>query len=710
MKNDTLKGALERFEKSQAGTDRNREEAYEDMKFARLSDQWPDDVVKQRKAEGRPCLTVNKLPTYIRQVVNDARQAKPGIAVNPVDNGADPDTAGVIAGLVRSVERRSKASIAYDTAIDHAVSGGFGFFRIGIDYVSPDSFALEAKIHRIHNPLLVHWDVDSIEFDSSDWEYAFVSDFMGEDEFKTRFPKAEMRSFEGLAHDEAQKDWMVEERVRVAEYWQRETKKRTLLKLRGPNGFATIREDMLFRQAEALLGEMSEADRDAAIAFYMEQQGLAVVAEREAEYYDVTRRLITGSEVLEEESWPGSVIPICPVWGEEVVLDGRRHFRSLIRDAKDPQTMFNFWRTAATELVALAPRAPYLGKRGFVPEGEEEKWATANTRSHAYLEYEGDAMPQRQAFAGVPAGALQEALSASDDIKSVMGMFDAAVGARSNETSGKAIMARQREADTSTFHFIDNLNRAIEACGRILVEIIPSVYGAEEAVRILGEDEKEKVVKLTQQDGGSGDGEKLYNLSVGTYDVVVKSGPSFSTQREETRETLIEIMRQVPGAGEMIGDIVLEHMDFVGADKVAKRLKMLLPPQIQKAEAEEGMQGLPPEAQQMIGAAQGEAQQLKAQMQQMAEEMQKLQAEAQSKQQDMQAKMAETERKTAEAAAKIRQDEEAMRRDFDLRSRELDLRERESVLTSQTAIVKQLIASKDAEPDEAKEMAEEYAD
>lgn len=573
--------ALERFKESEDGTSFNRTAAHEDIKFARLGDQWPDKVKKQREEEGRPALTVNKLPSFIRQVVNDSRQNKPAIAVHPVDNGADKDTAEVIGGLIRAIERNG-ADVAYDTAIDHAASGGFGFFRIGIDYCHEDSFDKQAIIERVSNPLMVHWDPTSTAFDASDWSFAFLSDLLTDDEFEAKYKSAKKVSFEGDNRDYAGM-WLSDEKIRVAEYWSREEKERKILLL--SNG-QIVREENFKDETKALL----------------ELGGITVVQGRKAKYYEVTRRVMSGVEVLKEEAWPGSMIPICPVWGEEVIVDGKRHFRSMIRDAKDPQTMFNFWRSASTELVALAPRAPWVGPKGFVPKGQEAKWQSANNRSHAYLEYEpsaNGAAPRREAFAGVPAGALQEALNASDDIKAIIGIYDASLGARSNETSGRAIMARQREADVSNFHFIDNLSRAIQYAGRVLVEIIPSVYSARQTIRILGDDLKEKVIKLSTE-GQNAYGsqpqvqgqEKLYDLSIGKYDVTVKTGPSYSTQREETRETLIEIMKQIPGAAPILGDVLMEHMDFPGASTVTKRLKAMLPPQIQ---ASESGQPMPPQ-------------------------------------------------------------------------------------------------------------------
>ena len=686
-----IKDALDQFTESQEASNFNRDAYYEDTRFSRLSDQWPEDIRAQRNDEGRPCLTINKLPALIRSVVNEARQNKPAIKVSPVDSGADEDTAEIIGGLIRNIERQSAAGTAYDTAIDGAVTGGFGFFRIDIDYAHDETFELEARIRRIPNPLSVHWDTSSTEFDASDWAFAFVSDMLSEDEYKARYPKASMVPFEGDSRDENSEMWLQDEQIRVAEWFRREKKESKLLQLSVPNietgqsDLQAIREDDLpsmakrfFERGNIPVEGMSDKD---IVEGFMAASGVQVLRERMVDGYDVKRRVINGVEILEEDDWPGQNIPICPVWGDEVYLDGRRHFRSMIRDAKDPQTMFNFWRSATTELVALAPRVPWVGPKGFVPKGQEKKWASANTRSHPYLEYEGAAPPQRQPFAGVPSGALQEATLAAQDMNDITGIYPSAIGARSNETSGKAIMARERQGDVSNFHFIDNLNRAITYAGKVLVEIIPAVYSPKETVRILGEDETAKVVKLTQEAGGSMkpgiDGQqRLYNLSIGKYDVDVKTGPSFATQREETRETLIEIMRQVPDAAAFVGDVLLDHMDFVGADKVAKRLKALLPPEVRQAE-EAAENSDNPELAAMQQQLQAKDQQMQQAQQAVMQEIERLQAENEAIKQSKQAEM-----------ERVQLDGQKAQSEVQFKVRELDLKERELALKEAEAIAK----------------------
>jgi hypothetical protein len=345
-----------------------------------------------------------------------------------------------------------------------------------------------------------------------------------------------------------------------------------------------------------------------------------------------------------------------------VNVEGKRHFLSLIRFAKDAQQMHNFWRTASTELVALAPKAPWVGPTGSF-DTDAAKWGTANTETHAYLEYdpvEGQPPPQRQAFAGVPAGALQEALNASDDMKAIMGLYDAALGARSNETSGKAIMARQREGDVSTFHFIDNMTRAIRQVGRICGDLIPKIYPEERVIRVIGEDGTNDMVQINKPFQDQDGKEKIYDLKAGKYDLVVKSGPSFTTRREEAATQMMELIRAFPQAAPLVGDLVAKNLDWPGAEEIAKRLRAMLPPNLQ----EEG----------------GE---IPAQMQQMGQAIQQLQQENQQLNQEKNNKQAELAIKQQESVQKAEIDAlnmEIKQRELAIKEREVAIKEHEMLL------------------------------
>jgi hypothetical protein len=611
---DTLDDAKERFKASSEAESENREAALEDLKFARLGEQWPEDALRQRRSEGRPCLTINRMPAFARQIVNDARMNKPAIRVRPADSQADVKTAEIYNGLIRNIEQSSNADIAYDTALESAVYGGIGYFRVKTDYAHDDTFDLDICIERVANPFTVYGDPASQAADASDWRYGFVTDMLPVTEFKARYKGAKQADWSADGDDKDEL-WGNEDAVRVAEYWERDETTRPIVQL---------------SSGIVLTAKQYQANRG-----LFDAQGLVVTGERDARAYKVVQRIMTGAEVLETTEWAGQYIPIIPVYGDEVNIEGKRHFRSMIRDVRDAQRMYNFWRTSTAELVALAPKAPFIAPRGAF-DGDPN-WKTANTKSHPYLEYEGGVPPQRQPFAGVPAGALQEALNSSDDMKAILGIYDASLGARSNETSGRAILARQREGDVSTFHFIDNLSRAIKYAGRVLIDLIPAVYDKPRMVRVLGEDGTPKTVNINNpQPDPHGN---VYELARGKYDLVVEAGPSFSTKRDEMSQFLMEFMRTSPQAGPLIMDMVAKAMDFPESDKIARRFQALLPPQIQKMEAE-GEDGANPDA------LMAQLMQAQTQIQQMGQALQQAQGE-------QQAAMAKVELEQNKAQAQI---------------------------------------------------------
>lgn len=585
---DILAQARDFLTRAQSNDSENHKTWADDVKFARLGQQWPDKIKARRQSEQRPCLTVNKLGPVIRQVVNDARQNRPAIKVLPQDDKADPATAEVMTGLIRNIEQTSNADVAYDTAIDAAASGGFGYWRVNLDYASevsldslakagPEAFSQDICIKRVLNPLSIYGDPDSTQADSSDWMRAIVLDKMSESQFKRRYPKAKVSSFDSSEWQGCPDGWKSDNEITVAEYWVRDEQTVMVVGVQQPDEGGQLGELVVMR-----VEELEELQKERLAA---QLPPLETVNEpRPIKTFKVKQHIVTGVEVLESKDWPGQFIPIVPVYGDEVVCDGKRHFRSLICDARGPQEQYNFWVTQATELVALAPRQPYVGPKGAF-KSDQGKWTTANTASHAYIEYDGPVAPSRQAPPSVPASDLQLALKASDDIKAVTGIYDASLGARSNETSGKAIIARQREGDVSTFHFIDNLSRAIRHTGRIILDLIPKVYSTPRIVRILGEDGTPQNRQINQQFEAQGqNGEaltRIHDFSAGRYDLAVTSGPSFTTKREEAASQMIELIRAYPAAAPVIGDLLAKNLDWPGADEIADRLKMMLPPQVQ---------------------------------------------------------------------------------------------------------------------------------
>jgi len=647
---DLLRAALEDFRLCEDAENDNRTAALEDIQFSRLGIQWPADVARQRQIEGRPCLTINKLPTFIRQVVNDARQNKPSIKVHAADSGADPATAELINGLIRNIEYTSNADTAYDTATECAVTGGVGYIRVGMDYAYDDAFDMDICIKRVSNPFSIYGDPNSREADSSDWDKAFVVDQLTKEQFKAQWGDKAQVDWDDSVWNEVGTSWRDGNTTTVAEWWTREETDRPIVLL--SDGSVHDREDM-------------QSDE---MQFLLQAGQIQVARERMAKSCKVTQRFMSGAEILETREWPGRYIPIIPVYGDEFDVEGKRYFRSLIHNAIDAQRMFNYWRTASTELVALAPKVPFIGEEGAF-DVDIHRWNTANTKSHPFLEYsKGKQPPQRQPLdMGTAAGALQEALNASDDIKSIIGLYDASLGARSNETSGRAIMARQREGDVSTFHFIDNMSRAIRHTGRILIDLIPKVYSGERIIRVIGEDGTQEAKPINQQyqmkDPKTGQPMQqpvmgpngpmrdqggnplmqpimaLHDLTVGKYDLTVETGPSFTTQREEFVAAATELIRANPAIAPAVGPELVKSMDFPNADKIAQKLEDMASGQVS------------PQVQQQMDQG-------KKMIQDLSTKLQQLQQENQQLKQDHSDKMAQVESDHQIALIKVQSEKE----------------------------------------------------
>lgn len=577
---DLLSKAKEAFERLQDDPAENRTAYENDTKFVRMRDQWPEEIKKLR--EGRPCLTIDKLGPVIRQVVNDARQNKPSIKVHPVDSKADKKTAELLDGLIRNIEYSSNADVAYDTAVECAVGGGVGYFRVKADYAHADAFDMDLAIERIANPLSVYPDPNSVSADSSDWNECFVVTRMSKAEYEDQYGEDEDKT--DWESDAWKGDWLTDEGVMVAEYWHRE-----------------LEDKVIVKTADGGVYGEDELSTDTDLATLLELGQLQIVERRTTKCYKVTQYKLSGAKVLETNSWPGQYIPIVPVYGDEFWIDGVRYLRSLINGAVDAQRMFNIMRSTAVELFGLTPKVPFLVEEGTADI--DPNWSTANKVGHPFLEYaKGGNVPIRLPLdPGVATGAMNEALAAADDIKSITGLYDASLGQRSNETSGRAIMARQREGDVSTFHFIDNLRRAIRHAGRILVDVIPHFYDKARIIRVIGEDGTQEVQAINQPfpdvDPKTGQPKvdefgqavtAMHDLTTGKYDVTVSSGPSFTTRREEAAYSMTEALRAFPMGADIILPELAKNLDWPGADKIAEKLE----------EKQSGQ--LPPEVAQLI--------------------------------------------------------------------------------------------------------------
>lgn len=558
-----LELAKTRFKESMDAEADNRRESLSDQKFEN-GEQWDEQTRREREGAGRPCLVINKTAATVKQIVGDMRQNRPRIKVRPVDSQADPAVAELLTGLIRNIENISDAEAAYDNAGECATRTSLGYFRILTEYADDDVFDQDILIKRIVNPQSVYFDQSSTETDYSDGRYCFVSEQMTRKAFDAKYPKATVGDWE-KGEGEAEVDWFGEDNVRVVEYWYKEPHQKTIYLLE--NG----------KTVDELPGERYDTE-EGSFVIGADLMPLAILKERKATCDKIMWCKLCGSEVIEgPQQWPGKYIPIVPVLGEEVWIEGKRHLRSAIRWAKDPARLYNWARSTAVETLAQAPKQPYLVTPEEV-EGHEEQWNNLSRAPQAYLLHNASSLgrPQRQAQ-GIPdSGALQEAVQAADDIKATTGLYDASLGAKGNETSGKAIIARERQGDTATFVFTDNLTRALKYAGKILVDLIPKIYDTERVVRLLNQDGSEAWAQINQE---MPDGRRINDLSVGKYDVVVDVGPNYGTKRLEAAEGMVQLLQAAPQYAPIILPRVAKNLDWPESEEIAAEMQQMNQPQ-----------------------------------------------------------------------------------------------------------------------------------
>jgi hypothetical protein len=600
---DFLKEAMERADEGYNRERENIDAGYEDLEFE-AGNQWPDWARKQREAEDRPVLTLNKIPEFKRQVTGDMRLMRPGLKVSPAGSGAKQAVADLLAGMIRHIESRSEAKTAYAIASDQQVGAGMGHWRVAIDYAPNQGLNKELRIVHIEDGLAVLWDPDAVLPTREDALWCIVPVDISTAKFKRKYPDvepADFKSFDRRFHGY----WFDSDRVRVGEYWFKKPAKRTYAVMSNGTVDDVTDWDKAKIEAEKSAGNIKRTE--------------------EREGFKVYRSVITIGHVLEEpEEWKGNYIPIVPLVGEEIRIGRRIVRRGIIRNAKDGQRLYNISRSSQAEVINDAPKSPWVGTDKNFREFEGE-WAEANRKRWPYLRYTPDPLnsgqaPQRSSPAIVSA-ALSEAVQLADqDMMALTGIHQAGLGQRSNETSGKAILARQREGDVGTVVYSDNLGLSIRHTGAILLDLMPHVYDTEREVPVRHADGKTEMVTINKAvyggelepteesdyldegaeptedssgldmaDKGTEEkepidqqaGNALNDVTLGCYIVDLDMGPSYSTARAEAKDGMEALMQAAPAVAPLILDLYARAQDWPEANDIADRILATLPPAIQ---------------------------------------------------------------------------------------------------------------------------------
>ena len=573
-----------RFAQCQDWENHQRKLFLEDIKFANADAdngyQWPNDIYTNRNGDNRPCLTINKVRQHNLQIVNDAKQNKPSIKFRPVGDGATYDAAQIFEGLARHTEYISNATSIYDSATRNQVEGGMGYWRIVTEYADKDTFDQEAYIRRIKDPLSVYLDPDIIELDGSDAMFGFIYEDIKKEVFKDKYPEFKdlpsTNSFDEVSNVDDQ-------HIRICEYYRRNPVEKELISYKkDPND-----PDSDFDTVLVYKGNIPSQ----IVKSLKKQQGTKT---RKVIDYEVEWFKIAGDKIIENTKWLGKYIPIVRLIGEETIINGVLDRKGHTRALKDPQRMYNYFSSASVEQVTLQTKVPWLASVESI-EGYEAVWRTANIDNPSMLPYnalgdDGTLLPPPQRINPPVSsqGYLQSMETAKQELMLVSGQYEATMGQRSNEVSGKAIGERQRQGENATYHFIDNLAIAIKFTGKILYDLYPRIYDTNRIIKILGEDGSENDIILNPQaqqahqeiqKRNEQKASLIFNPNVGKYDIYCDTGPNYETRRQEAWDAITQIIKTDGALVPIVGDLLFRSADFPNADKIAERLERMVPPQ-----------------------------------------------------------------------------------------------------------------------------------
>ena len=602
--------ALARFKLASQAEDDQRKREVDDLKFIDFDDQWPAEARQARaginaSAQGmpavpaRPCLTINKLLQPVEIVCNQARSARLGLSFPPKGNGANEETSEAFEDIARGVQANSRAHIARNWSYDRSSKAGRGFYRLVTEYANDNDFDQDIVYKRILNQASVYLDPSAQEPDWSDGLWAFVTEDMPLARYKVQYPKskiAEASTEELNGYGNNQPDWVKDHAdgklIRVAEYWEVTFEQVEVTLYAFPDG----------TEKNCPPEEHAKAQAEGGRPVINSQTNTPFT--RPLERRKIQWSKINAVETLTSQPWPGRYIPIIPTIGRESNVNGERRWTGIVRPARDAQIVYNGMVSAEMEMIALAPKAPYIGYWETI-EPYQDYWKQANVRNFPFLpvapakDSAGNVLPPPQRQVAEPAiQAVSMAIAqANSDIQATTTVHDPSLGNLSpNERSGKAILALQKQSEQSTGQYMDNLTQiSMLYEGRVLRDLIPKIYSrVGRVVAAIGEDDQERQIMLGKpyvlkngvpQEAQSGDpSAKFIDLTKGEYGVAIKVGKSFTTRREEGAVQMTSLAEAAPQMVPMFADLWVGNMDFPGARQIADRLKKSLPPNLQDNE------------------------------------------------------------------------------------------------------------------------------
>lgn len=615
---DLLLEIRDRYKSYDSEWKKIREERDKDLQFI-CGDPWDPKDRKARDDAGRPCINHDELGQYVNQTVNNVRQNKKGIKVDPKAATSNDQTATLWQDLIRTIEYDSNAPSIYAAAYQDMVEGSYAFFRLSRKFVSddvdsedPSLFDQEIVIKPIPNPNSVLYDPRCKEPDWSDPRAVFLLERVPRTEFKERWPDAQVTDF-SWEHRQYASDWIFDDDILVAEYWRVENaggrKKKYLLES----------------------GEVTFDPGDRKVA--MERW----VAKKQVRQY-----ITNGVEILERSAdpEPGTLIPIIPMIGlQRFIQSGgfsKRTLFSLVRLARDPQLSLAYLNSLEMEEAGLTPKTPFIGYKGQF-DSNREMWTAVTKIPQAFLEADipdnwpvGQVppLPQRMPFS--PNFQAYEIAkdSCRRAIQAAMGVTPLPTAMqRDSQKSGVALERMETLEALGSFHFVDGYDRALRLAGKIIDQWIPVVYSRKRVKHVRKPDDSYRRIDMNTEepypDHKTG---QMVQFTVEEVDhsISISTGPSYNSQRDAVDHFLDGLIGQLPA-------LPVSPPQAAKLLSLAIQMKNLGPKGDEMAEIISPTEGSPDQSQQQLAMAQGKLQEQQMMIMQLQAELQKLQVEKQAK-------------------------------------------------------------------------------
>jgi len=551
--------ALKHYEASFAAERGQRDECLEDMRFVFVEGAQWDDIDKNSRKD-RPRFEINKVAVPVNQAIGEQRQNRISIKVRPAKGAASTDMADVLSGLIRNIESESHFKEVKDNAFKEIVSGGIGAWCLSAGF-EDDSFDQTIQIKTIRSAASsVFYDPSSTEELKQDAKWIIVTEDVDRAYFRKRYPDATVSDLSSNTNSGYLSEWQTRDTVRIADYWVKEP---------------CIKELALMTNGDII--ELNEKTQK--VIDELALQGNFIVKTRKKHSYKVVHYKINASGILDgPNEWAGSMIPVVPIFGYNVWINGQHYYRGMVRMAKDPQRVYNYATSQAIEVSALTPKDPYWVTPKQM-EGLEGQMRTFNVNNNPFMFYNEDPLnpgpPKRGGAPSVQAALIQQVQQADMDVQATTGLYAPSLGEAQTDQRSRAILALQKQGNTSTHELVDNLAKAVEYTGQLLIDLIPKLYDTERQVSILGEDGSTQDIVLNQKvvDRQTGETVLINDVALGKYEVISSAGPSYATKRIETLNLLTKLAEANPAFATVSSDLIAQSVDFEQSAELTKRIR-----------------------------------------------------------------------------------------------------------------------------------------